>query len=251
MQIISICNQKGGCAKTTSTLNIASELALLEKKVLMIDADYQSNLTASLGIQNNKYTLLDCFNDDLKLEDIIVRCELIENLDIVTCNQEYSNLNMAYADVEDNTTMLKKLIAKSKLNYDYMIIDCSPSLDLSVVNNLVASDKIIVPLEASLFNLQGLSNLIRIVKMIKSSLNPKIEISGVLFTRVDSRTKLSTEFREELEELFKDELFTIEIHQSSAVARSQMAGLPLCLYDSKSKVRKEYENVAKEILSWQ
>lgn len=251
MQIISICNQKGGCAKTTSTLNIASELAILGKKVLMIDADYQGNLTASLGIQNNKYTLLDCFNDDLKLKDIVVKGELIENLDIITCNQEYSNLNMAYADVQDNTTMLKKLIANTKLNYDYIIIDCSPSLDLSVVNNLVASDKIIVPMEPSLFNVQGLSNLIGIVKMIKSSLNTRLEIAGVLFTRVDSRTKLSSEFREELEGLFKDELFTIEIHQSSAVARSQMAGLPLCLYDGKTKVRKEYENVAKEILTWE
>ena len=251
MQIISICNQKGGCAKTTSTLNIASELAILGKKVLMIDADYQANLTASLGIQDNQYTLLDCFNDDLKLEDIIIKGELIENLDIVVCNQEYSNLNMAYADVEDNTSMLKKLIANSQINYDYIIIDCSPSLDLSVVNNLVASDKVIVPIEPSLFNIQGLGNLINIIKMIQSSLNPKIEISGILFTRVDSRTKLSAEFREELEELFKDELFTIEIHQSSAVARSQMAGLPLCLYDGKAKVRKEYENVAKEILAWE
>lgn len=250
MKVISICNQKGGCAKTTTTLNIAAELARAGKRVLMIDSDYQANLSASIGVQSEN-TLLDCFNADVKLEDIIVKGELIDGLDIVTCNQDYSNFNMAYADVEDNKEMLKKLLINSRLNYDYILIDCAPSLDLTVANNLIASDKIIIPLEAGLFSIQGLGNLINIIKMIKSGLNPDLTIGGIIFTRVDSRTKLSAEFRMELEDLFKDELFTTEIHQSSAIPRSQMAGLPLCLYDEKSKVRKEYENVAKEILKWQ
>lgn len=250
MKVISICNQKGGCAKTTSTLNISAELARNGKKVLMIDADYQGHLTTSVGLGEDNYTLLDCFEGNVSLKEIIKKCEIIDGLDIIPCNERYSDFSSGYENIDENHILLKKHIYESELDYDYIVIDCSPSLDLSVSNNLVISDKIIVPIEAQLFSVKGLGRLMKIVRLIKAKHNPKLEIAGILITRVDNRTTLGKETRNDLSEIFSKELFDIEISQSSVVPRSQLAGLPLCLYDPKSKVAKQYEEIAKEIIKW-
>nr|UVN03574.1 MAG: cellulose biosynthesis protein [Bacteriophage sp.] len=248
MKVISVCNHKGGCAKTTSVVSIAAELVMQGKKVLIIDNDYQANLTSSIGIKPGQYSLVDCFKGDKTLKDIILNCPTLENLDIVPCNLDYSNVDIAFATVKNNKVMLRDLIAKEKLDYDFIIIDCSPSLNLTVINALVASDSIIIPMEPSLFNVQGLGNLIKIIKMIQNGLNSKLKIEGILLTRVDSRSKVVDEVRSELDELFGDKIFDTVIHQSTSVVRSQLEGLPICLYEPRNKVVKEYEEIVKEIL---
>jgi len=249
MKIISVCNQKGGCAKTTTVINVAAGLAYEGNKVLVIDNDYQANLTTSIGFKVDENSLFTCFKGEKSLKDIIKPCVALGNLDIVPSNLDYSNADIALSNVKGSKTLLKELIEKSKLDYDYILIDCAPSLNLTVINALVASDSVIIPMEPSLFNLQGLGNLIKIIKMVQKSYNSNLKIEGIVLTRVDSRTKLGEEFKEQLQEIFPDRLFKTQIHQSTAIVRSQIEGLPICLFDEKSKGAKEYFELVKEILN--
>lgn len=249
MRIISICNQKGGCAKTTTAINIAAELALEGHKVLMIDNDYQANLTAAFGITDAEYSLYDVFTEEVKLKDIIVKTTVLDTLDLVPSNINFSGFELAFADDDNNKTLLKDILKKSKLKYDYIIIDCPPSLNLAVVNAMTVSNDIIIPLEASLFNYQGLSNLLKIISMIKQGLNKKLNVAGIVLTRVDSRTKLGKEFVEPINKIAPGKLFNTKIHQSTAVVRSQLCGLPISLYDPRSRASKEYKELVKEIVN--
>jgi len=248
MKIISICNQKGGCGKTTTTVNLGAALVQEGKKVLIVDNDYQANLTVSVGITPSDVSLFNCFKNELKLKDVITSIPTLENLDIIPSNLDYSNVDHALINIKDNKLLLKRLLDKSSLDYDYVLIDCSPSLTTTVINALVASDSILIPLEPSLFNLQGIGYLVKIINLIKSNFNAKLEIEGILLTRVDARSRVVNEFKEQLNKIFPDKLFKTEINLNTAINRSQSSGLPVMLYDSKSKGSIQYTQLAKEIL---
>lgn len=249
MKIISICNQKGGCGKTTTTVNLGAALVQKGKRVLIIDNDYQANLTISVGITPNNISLFNCFKKELQLKDAITTIPTLENLDIIPSNLDSSNADHALIDINNNKMLLKELLDKANLNYDYILIDCSPSLTTTVINALVASDSILIPLEPSLFNLQGIGYLVKIINLMKSNFNPNLEIEGILLTRVDARSSVVNEFKEQLNNIFPNKLFKTEINLNTAINRSQSCGLPVMLYDSKSKGSIQYTNLAKEILN--
>lgn len=248
MEIIAVCNQKGGCAKTTTALNLAASLTTLGKKILVIDNDAQGNLTQSIGVKEYTNTIYECMRQEVSIKDIIVSTDF-ENLHVVPSNINYANMEMAFTEVDDKEFLLKKAFQNVNLDYDYTIIDCSPSLSLSTVNALVCADSVLIPLEPSIFNLQGLAQLIKIFKLVMSKYNADLKVKGVLLTRVDSRSNLSDDFREQLKDIFGKKLFNTMIHQNIAVVRSQIEKKPLMYYDKRSKGYKEYLNLAKEVVS--
>ncbi|MCY6485423.1 ParA family protein [Clostridium aestuarii] len=247
MEIIAVCNQKGGCAKTTTAINLAAALGLSGKKVLVVDNDAQGNLTQSIGVKEYKHTIYDCMTEDLSIKDAVVKTEF-KNISIVPADLNYSNMEMAFARVEKNEFLLKKAFEKDKIQYDYVLIDCSPSLSLTTVNALVCADSVLIPLEPSIFNLQGLAQLINVFKLTMNNYNNKLKVKGVLLTRVDSRSNLSDDFAEQLKEIFGKKLFDTMIHQNVAIVRSQIEKKPLAYFDKNSKGHKEYVSLAKEMI---
>lgn len=247
MEIIAVCNQKGGCAKTTTALNLAASLTTLGKKVLVVDNDAQGNLTQSIGVKEYTHTIYDCMLEDLSIKDAVIETEF-ENLYIVPADLNYSNIEMAFAGVEGKEFLLKNILEKDELEYDYVFIDCSPSLSLTTVNALVCSDSVLIPLEPSIFNLQGLAQLIKIFKLTMNSYNKDLKVKGVLLTRVDSRSNLSEDFAEQLRDIFGKKLFNTMIHQNIAIVRSQIEKKPLAYFDKSSRGHKEYLALAKEVI---
>lgn len=247
MEIIALTNQKGGCAKTTTTINLAASLTDLGKKVLIIDNDPQGNLTGSIGITNYENTIYDCMINNLSIEEAIIQSEF-ENIDIVTADINYANAELALANVANKESLLKQAFEKSKLEYDYILIDCSPSLSLLTINALVVANSIIIPLEPSIFNLQGLAQLIKILKLVMNNLNKKLSVKGVLLTRVDTRSNLSSQFEAQLKEIFGDKLFETMIHQSISVVKSQIEKKPLLYFEKWGKSSREYIALAKEMI---
>lgn len=251
MKVISVCNHKGGCAKTTTVVNIAAELINSGYKVLMIDNDYQANLTTSVGFKTDKESLVNCLRGKKSLRKTIKNCTILEGLDIIPNNSEIGNADLSLIKIKNCKRILSKMIEDENLkdDYDFILIDCPPSQSITTVNALVASDSIIIPMEPSLFNMQGLKNLSKTIKMIQKTFNKKLKVEGILLTRVDSRTKLSESFRKEIKEFYSYKVFDTEIHQSSIIVKSQTNGLPVSLYDPRCKSTKEYRSVTDEILN--
>lgn len=247
MEIIALANQKGGCAKTTTTLNLAASLTDLGKKVLIIDNDPQGNLTGSIGVNKYKNTIYDCMINNLSIEETIIKSNF-DNMDVVAADINYANAELALANVENKEFLLKQALEKSNLDYDYVLIDCSPSLSLLTINALVAADSILIPLEPSIFNLQGLAQLIKILKLVMNNLNKKLKVKGVLLTRVDTRSNLSYQFQEQLKDIFGDKLFETMIHQSISVVKSQIEKKPLLYFERWGKSSREYVALAKEMI---
>ena len=251
MKVISVCNHKGGCAKTTTVVNIAAELINSGYKVLMIDNDYQANLTTSVGFKTDKESLVNCLRGKKSLRKTIKNCTILEGLDIIPNNSEIGNADLSLIKIKTCKRILRKMIEDENLkdDYDFILIDCPPSQSITTVNALVASDSVIIPMEPSLFNMQGLKNLSKTIKMIQKTFNKKLKVEGILLTRVDSRTKLSESFRKEIKEFYSYKVFDTEIHQSSIIVKSQTNGLPVSLYDPRCKSTKEYRSVTDEILN--
>jgi chromosome partitioning protein len=221
-------------------------MAELGNKVLLIDLDSQGNLTTILGINEYSNTIYDCLVNDIPLNNTIVHTNF--NVDIVP-----SNINLANADVEllnknNKECTLKYLIENSNLQYDYILIDCNPALNLLTINALVASDSFIIPLEASILSIYGLNQLIKIVKLLQKKLNLNLINKGVFLTKVDSRSNLSKEFNLQLKEIFSDKLFNTMIHQNTAIVRSQINKKPINHFDKNSKGYKEYLELTKEVI---
>ncbi|MDU2490102.1 MAG: ParA family protein [Clostridium celatum] len=251
MKIISICNHKGGCAKTTTVVNIAAELVNLGYKVLIIDNDYQANLTTSVGFKTDQESLVNSLRGKKSLRKTIKKCTILDGLDIIPNNSEVGNCDLALIKMKNCKRLLSNLIEEENLkdDYDFILIDCPPSQSITTINALVASDSIIIPMEPSLFNMQGLKSLSKTIKLIQNTFNKKLKVEGILLTRVDSRTKLSESFRKEIKELYPYKVFDTEIHQSSIIVKSQSNGLPVSMYDPRCKSTKEYRSVANEILN--
>ena len=244
-----MANQKGGVGKTTSTINLAASLATLEKSVLVIDADPQANASSGLGVDIKEVdcSLYECIIDHADVRDAIYTTD-IEEMDIVP-----SHINLVGAEIEmlqinNREEVLEKLLAPIRNDYDYILIDCSPSLGLITVNALTAADSVIIPVQCEYFALEGISKLLNTIKIIKSKLNPKLEIEGFLLTMYDSRLRLAGQIYDEVKRHFQELVFKTVIQRNVKLSESPSHGLPVILYDADSTGAKNHLALAKEII---
>lgn len=251
-KVISIINQKGGVGKTTTACNLAYSFLELSRNSLLLDLDSQANLSHTLvfdeDIKDN--TTYELLTGQAKLTDLIQESR-VRNIDIIPAKLDLADIDIKTANREDREMILANAIneADDQLEYDFIILDCPPSLSQITINALCASDSIIIPTEPSIYSTNGFSQLIDIFELVQDNFNPKLDIEGVLLTRVDSRTRIADEFEEKLRELFGDKIFKTIIHQNVAVAESQREQMPVHLYDNQAKASKEYIELAREVIA--
>ncbi|MDD3088587.1 MAG: AAA family ATPase [Candidatus Omnitrophica bacterium] len=249
MRKIAICNQKGGVAKTTSAINIASYLALKGKKTLLIDLDPQANATSGVGVDKRtiQHSIYNVLHEHINIEQAIRDTE-IEYLSVIP-----SNINLTGAEVELVNVMgreyrLKKALNEMKVPFDYVIIDCPPSLGLLTINGLTATDSIIIPIQCEYYALEGLAQLMNTVKLIRDNLNDRLQVEGVLLTMADQRTKLTKEVIGEVQKFFGNKVYKTIIPRTIKLTEAPGFGKPIPLYDPTSLGAKKYEDVTNEIL---
>lgn len=248
-KIVALANQKGGVGKTTTTINLAASLAVLEKRVLIIDADPQANATSGLGFQmsdDNIYGVL--------IGEIDIRTTIQQSTEIPALYLIPSNINLVGAEaellsIEDGQYRLKMAVDSIKDMFDFIIIDCSPSLGLITLNALTAADSVLIPVQCEYFALEGLGKLLNTIKMVKNGLNPSLEIEGFLFTMYDSRLRLANQVVGEVRGHFGDMVFNTIIQRNTRLSESPSFGKPVILYDAQSSGSINYLNLAKEFIS--
>ena len=255
MQIISIINQKGGVGKTTSAINLAAGLSQQNKKILVIDLDPQGNATTGLGLsnmENSSETIYGVLNGTKEIIEVIKKTQF-ENLDIITSNVDLSGLEVETADDGNRAFLLKvKLTAylnNSRSTYDYILIDCPPSLSLLTIMALVSSNSLLVPLQTEFFALEGLTQLMKTIERIKVSLNPELRIRGILLTMYDKRNKLSSQVEKEARDYFKKKVYSTVIPRNVRLSEAPSHGMPVLIYDKTCPGSKAYFNFTDEFLN--
>jgi len=253
MKVICIFNQKGGVGKTTTNINLCSYLAMEGYKVLTLDIDPQGNTTSGLGLdkKNLELSMYDVLTSDTPLNDVIIKSDLIQNLSIAPSTMELAGAEVEIIQETDREQILAKKIRELEAEYDFIFIDCPPSLGSLTINALTASDSVLIPIQCEFYALEGVSQLINTVQLVKKSLNKNLSVEGVLMTMYDYRTNLSNEVFKEVEKYFNDLMFKSTIPRNIRLAESPSFGLPIMLYDEKCKGAKAYLNFTKEFLERQ
>ena len=250
-RIIAVANQKGGVGKTTTSTNLAACLAELNKKVLLIDIDPQGNATSGVGVNKNELenTVYEMIIGECEMEECLLE-NVIDNLDLLPSNVNLSGAEIDLIGVEEREFILKKQIDEVKDNYDFVIIDCPPSLNMLTVNAMTTADSVLVPIQCEYYALEGLSQLIHTINLVKERLNPGLEIEGVVFTMYDARTNLSLQVVENVKSNLKQNVYKTIIPRNIRLAEAPSHGMPINLYDSKSAGAESYRLLAEEVANF-
>lgn len=248
-KIISVANQKGGVGKTTTAINIACSLAVLDYKTLLVDCDPQANATTGNGIdlRNVQLSVYDCLVNEVAVQKVVLTTE-VPNLFILPSHLDLVGAEIELINQAERENKLSNVLREVQSDYDYIIIDCSPSLGLITINALTASDSVIIPVQCEYFALEGLGKLLNTINIVQANLNPSLSIEGILMTMYDGRLRLSNQVVEEVKNHFEDTVFRTIIHRNTRLGEAPSLGKPVLLYDADSTGAMNYLNLAREIL---